>query len=643
MTTTPVLYEVFVSMIKDRVFRVVMIAALVFLTFQFGLRPIFFRDKNVIKADREYWVQLLPEESSYDYDVIVFGSEPQGIAAAVSSARLGASTLLISQDYDMGGNISRCLIPELEIPLDKDTKMLNGGILEELSTKTGDYFSAEKYISVVNELLQGEKDLNAIAGSSIAGVNMKGKRIDSVKVRTRDGLMDISAGMYIDASDEGILLDYCGIPYFKGSADINMENSYMPVTLNFKMIQAEPLEASDSSMKIGKVEFSNNELMHFKAQNKNVRLDELAVYFLHDNTVVVSGLQVAGVDTLNSTKMKDAYDLAEEEAKSLSRFLVDNFVELKGYEFLETAESLRVHESKHYKGRYMLTVEDILEGGYFEDTAAMGSFPIMISKLAVGGSFIAGKADRYSIPLRCLVPDGGFNLLMAGPRISYSSLASSSAGGVGTCIGIGEAAGAAAVLCVARSENPMFLEEGHEYIEEFGATLARKDMYLPNKTKSYKYKNNWSYQSVQKLMSLGILAGGTENDFKYEEHSAQKDLVYILINGIYRLEPESYTDDLYQRMEPYINEEVLTFDSMMRILGALYDLEGEPDTTYKLLCEQQRINDVFDIRVNKLKTNAEIITMDMVYYIGAYSICSFTGKDIEDVSPLYLTALEPSQ
>lgn len=621
---------------KENIFRAVLIVSLIFLTFQFGIRPIFFNDEKELKADRKYWSELLPEDGSHDYDVIVYGSEPQGIAAAVSSARLGASTLLISPDFDMGGNISRCLIPELEIPLDTDGKKLNGGIMKELSDKLGEYFSPEQYIAAVNEMLQAEDDLTVIAGSYITGVNMSGNRIGSVTVQSKDGPADISARMYIDASDDGTLLDLCGVPYFKGSADLNLENSYMHVSLNFEMAPTGSASAGNSR-KTGRATFGG-ELMRYEPENRRVRFEDPAIFFMLDNKIIVSGLKVAGVDPLDRAQMKEAYELAGREAERLAVYLSKTFVELKEYKLSEVAQSLRVMESRHYKGRYMLTVNDILDGRYFADTAAMGSYPVIISKLAVKGTYIAGKPDRYSIPLRCLVPDGVLNLLMAGPRASYSSLASSSTASIGTCIATGEAAGAAAVLCVARNESPMFIEEGYDYFEEFGATLSSKGMYLPDKTSKFKYRNNWAYESYQQLVSLGLLAGGAENDMKASENAAQMDLAFILINGIYRLDPDSYTEELNERLKPFISNDSLTFDSLVRMLGALYNIQGEPDAVYQKLCEQQRINAVFAQRLGKLKTNAETITMDMVYYIGAYSIRSFTGKDASDVTPQYISA-----
>ncbi len=636
----PALHEGLSIMNKEKVFRLVLIAALIFLIYQFGIRPIFVRDSNITEADREYWSEFLTGEKETVYDVIVYGAEPQGIAAAVSSARLGARTLLISEEYDMGGIISGCLIPELEIPTDKDGKMLNGGILEEFNKVLGDSFTSEKYLNAADAMIQAENDLDAIIGSSVASVSMSGNHIDSVEVRTRDGKIDLSAGIYIDASDSGALLELCKVPYFTGSGDLNLENSFMPVSLNFEMALSVPSEMHNDSL-AGRIAVFNNGTAKYEPLHDNIRLEEPRIFFMPDNRAIISGLRIWGVNVLDSNEMNAVYELAVEEAKSLSRYLSENFVELKEHTFSKAARSLRIMESKHYSGKYVLSANDVLDGRLFSDTAAMGSYPVMLSKFSIKGSYIAGKPEHYSIPLRCLVPEGVTNLLMAGPRISCSSLAASSTFAIGTCIAEGEAAGAAAVMCVARNESPAFLNEEHEYFKEFAATLAGKDIYFPDK-EAFRFKDkNWSSAAARQLILLGLAAGGDENDLKYDRQASKKDLAYILINGIYRLDGSSYTERLDEQLRVFINTDTLTFDSMMKMLGALYDIGGDPDNIYKKLCSQNRINGVFKQRLDKLKTNAEAITMDMVYYIGAYSIRSYTGKDISEEALKPLFAHEP--
>lgn len=279
--------------------------------------------------------------------------------------------MLISEDYDMGGIITKCLIPELELPLDSAGKMLNGGILEELRKKTGDCFSPEKYSEAVNELIQAEDDLAAIAGSVITGVEMDGRRIDSIEVQTKDGKMDLKARIFIDASDSGALLELCGIPYFTGSADLGMSNRYMPVSLNFVMELKEG-GTTDNSRLVGKTAVFNEGPVKYKPTNDDFRLEDPKLCFLPENKVIISGLQLAGTDVLDKDSMQRAYGLAVAEARKLSRWLSENYVELKDHVFSKPADSLRVRESVHYKGKYVLDINDILDGTYFYDTVAMG-------------------------------------------------------------------------------------------------------------------------------------------------------------------------------------------------------------------------------------------------------------------------------
>ncbi len=75
-----------------------------------------------------------------------------------------------------------------------------------------------------------------------------------------------------------------------------------------------------------------------------------------------------------------------------------------------------------------------------------------------------------------------------------------------------------------------------------------------------------------------------------------------------------------------ITDDALTFDNAVKMLGALYDIKGGTDAMYKKLCEQRRINDVMQLRMKDRKP----LTMDDVYYLGAYSLRSYTGKDIPD-------------
>lgn len=612
---------------KEFVFRLVLGVAIFFLIYQFGVKPIFNNSKQDNTAGQD-WSAQLSKGSSADYDVIVFGAEPQGVSAAISAARLGAHTLMISEGKDAGGTVAACLLPELEVPVGMEGKLLNGGILEEMYNKLGAEFSDRKYISTVEGMLKAEKSLSVLYNTSITGISTSGGNLESLEVLSEGVKKVITGRMFIDASDNGVLLDACEVPYFTGSGDLNLADSFMPVGLNFEMAVTD-----DTGKKVTEIKkLANNRVKFYKGLkeympvNINTRIDGLTLYFTGENSVLFSGLQISGVNVLNKKEMNNAYIIAVAEAKNLASFISSQFIQFKDWTFLRAASNLRVKESKHYSGKYTLTVNDILDNRFFEDTVAMGSYPILTGKFADSGSYIAGKGVQYGIPLGSLVPEKIANLLMAGPRISYSSLAATSAGTVGTSIATGEAAGAAAVFCLAKNENPAFLVRGHEKYDESKAMLASRNMYLPNKKITNKSTDSWSYPAARQLISLGLVAGGSKNNLNYGLQVKQKDLAFILINGIYRLDKSSYSLELDARIRPFINDKSLTFNSVVSMLGVLYGVEGETDAVYEKLCAQRRINDVMQLRMKERKP----LTMDDVYYLGAYSIRNYTGKDIPD-------------
>jgi len=617
------------KMTKEGIFRLALVVGIIFFTYQYGFGPLRIGKNKNVPSGREYWSGQLAQSGEADYDVVVYGAEPQGISAALSAARLGARTLLISNDEDAGGIITKCLIPELELPYGQDGKILNGGLLDELDKELGERFSNKKYLEAVNKLLSAEETLEVQYNAEISGVSMSGVYLDAVELKYWEETRLVSGKMFIDASDGAELLEACQVPYYTGSGDLNMEDSFMPVSLNFELSVKEG--ANVGIKEINTLVSSRTfyeELKKYPALNSNAGVDGFSIFPIDDNKVVISGLQFSGVNVLDNDALDEAYKNAVEEAKNLTAFLSKEFKQFSGFSFSRAAQSLRVSESKHYYGKYMLTVQDIMDNRFFEDTVSMGSYPVRIDKFAAKGSFIAGRGVQYGIPLRCLVPEKTSNLLMAGPRISYSSLASSSAGTIGTSIGTGEAAGALAVFCAARNENPGFVNTKHEKYAEFEEMLKEKSMHLPKKEIETVYKDNWSYPAAGKLVTLGLVAGGSDNNLRYGQKAAQKDLAFILINGIYRVDKTVYSKELYDRLRPFITNDSLTFDRAVSLLGALYDFEGTTQEVYEKLCRQHRINDIMQRRLEDRK----VLTMDEVYYLGAYSIEQYTGKDISKVT-----------
>ena len=609
---------------KEFVFRLVLAAVIFFLVYQFGFKPIFDNAKK--EPQKHNWSALLSDGGTADYDVVVFGAEPQGISAAISAARLGAQTLLISEGADVGGTVTGCLLPELELPLDSDKRMLNGGILEEMYNKLGSGFSDTKYLETMNKILKAEKNLSILYNTTVSGVMVKGSNIESVQLYSDGAETAVAGRMYIDASDSGALLDACKVPYFTGSGDLNLPHRFMPTGLNFEMSTEN--DSKENITEIKKLINSRDKLYQglkdYEPLYINTRLDGLSLFLTEERRIQFKGLQISNVNVLDEAELSEAYGKAADEAENLALYISRKFTQFSDWTFSRAALKLHIPEARHYIGKYTLTVSDILDNRFPDDTIAMGSYPVLAGKFTESGTYVIGKGIRYGIPLRCLVPEKVTNLLMAGPFSSYSSLAASSAGTLGTGIAAGEAAGAAAVFCLVKNETPAFLAESHEKLVEFRAMLAEQNMYLPSTRVRDVKHDNWSYPAARQLLSLGLIAGGNTNSLNFSLPAKHKDLAFILLNGINRLDQSSYSLELDARIRPFITDDILTFDRAVKLLGVLYDMEGDTDALYDKLCAQSRINDVMQLRMKERKP----LAMEDVYYLGAYSIRSYTGKDI---------------
>ena len=159
---------------------------------------------------------------------MVFGTEPEGVAAALSGARMGLKTLLITEDLDPGSYIKSSLItntsPDYAVIAQKKTK-LNNGIYAEFFGDAGGNFSYVEYTNLVKQIPAQEKNLTVFYNAAYLSVETSGKMIESVTIYHDGETLSVKAPVFIDATENGDVLSLCGVPYFLGSGDINVPDA----------------------------------------------------------------------------------------------------------------------------------------------------------------------------------------------------------------------------------------------------------------------------------------------------------------------------------------------------------------------------------------------------------------------------------
>ncbi len=614
---------------KGKTIKLVILIILALFVYQFGVKPIIGRDFYIERnKDDNNWASGKLSEEADKYDVIVVGEEPEGIAAAVSSSRTGARTLLVSLGEDLGGSNCRGLYFDTEINIGSESDVLNRGLFSEISYKLGDRITVQKYKSSMKSLIEGEKNIEAVCGAKIDSPVLDGNVLSGINVSLQGKKVLYKGKRIIDATPDGELLKMCGVSYTVGMEDIGLKGVFQPLKLNFILSSVKWNEV-ETIFKEGKINTLNSIVRDFKAVNPKIRVTNLKFFPQDGDKVIVQGIEAFGVDVEDKKSLLEAYNASVEEAKRLALILKDRLIAFQASSFDCAAESFYIKEYRHFKGEYFLSINEVLENTDFSDKISLASNPVEIVTNNSGYSkYVIGKPVQYAIPFGCLVPLNVENLLMVGGKISYSSLVSSSADSMGVNITTGESAGVIAVYTLLNNVTPRELLKSNdtEKIDEMERLLRKQGIYLP----AFNIKNtntgNWSYTSVRQLNTLGLVSAGYKNDYKFNSEATQNDLATLLLNGIYRLSRDKYTLNLDTRMRTYFMDNGLTKDKAAEILLALNGVSKAQGNAFEKACEMGYINSAMRLRLREQK----ILTMDQVYELSVYNITLFCGKPIKD-------------
>jgi len=503
----------------------------------------------------------LPEETVWvnepnvaaDYDVIVVGAEPEGIAAAVAAARNGMSTLLIEKSSALGGLMTLGKLNFIDMCNGRDGTLLTRGIFSEFYKAVGgsgfDVIKAKNYFL---QLVTAEPLLTLRTEAQFPEPVMDGNTITGVKVREKDNSVVYTAKRIIDATADGDLAAKTGAPYTYGREDIGETDSQMGVTLifelsgvnwfrvyshlNFKRVKTRLTGISDGMGANGagiKTAWGYGyEGFSYEPNDPLMRLRGFNIARTRRSRVLVNALIIFGVDPLDERSYAAGIDRAVAELENLLPYLRENVIGFKNAELASVASRLYVRESRHFIGEYQLTIDDVLENRDQWDKIAIGSYPADVQPTAdqTYGTVI-GAPDRYAIPFRCLVPLGVENLLIVGRCASYTSLAASSARVLPLGMVCGQAAGTAAALSIA--DNTGFRQMAYDVqdITKLQETLRAQGAYLEDFYIREEIMDHWAYSGLTTLRRIGLLDGGYQNDYGMDAGINRWRYQYI-INGI---------------------------------------------------------------------------------------------------------------
>ena len=465
-----------------------------------------------------------PQHDGMDYDVIVVGGEPEGVAAAVSAARNGMKTLLIEDDEALGGLMTLGELNFIDMCEGRDGTLLTQGVFKEFYDKVGGTaFDIEKAKAVFLAMVEDEPNLDLLLNTEVTAPILDADTLTGVNVSTDGVEKEYLASVIIDATADADLAAAAGVPYTFAGEDIGEKDRQMGVTLVFTLSgvdwqKVQDYLQNDDNAGTGATDKAawgyTKEGYAYEPKDTLMRLRGFNTARQDNGNVLLNALIIFGVDVLDEESKQAGIARGQEELTYIVPYLRENCVGFENAELVSTAEQLYVRESRHIIGKYQLTIDDVLENRDCADKIAIGGYPVDVQPTATQTyGTVIGNPDRYAISYGCLVPEKIENLLVVGRSASYKSLAAGSARVIPLGMACGEAAGVAAAYAVNNDIAPSAIYGDEQAIAAIQKTLRAQGAYLEDFDLPEEVMSHWAYSGVKTLRSLGLLDGGYNNDY----------------------------------------------------------------------------------------------------------------------------------
>jgi hypothetical protein len=440
------------------------------------------------------------------YDVLVAGGGPAGIAAAIAASRNGAKTILIERNGFVGGMATAALVGPFMTCYDgRGEKQIIKGIFDELVRKLEAAGGAihpsrvgwatshaafirvghdhvtpfdSETLKIVAEDMLIESGVELLYYTQFADCITEGGNIKTVVAARKEGLCAIDAGIIIDCTGDADVAEKAGVPIVKGTG---RNKSMQPSTMFFRVCNVDSdrvykyvEECKDLMGKPFSGIFSWLIEEGRKTGEWDISRDEIGLYETnHKGEWKLNTTRIAKVDGTKSSDLTRASIEGRKQAGKGFKFLQDRVPGFENAKMMDTGSVIGIRESRHIRGKYVITKEDVMSSRTFEDDILLSSNAIDIhADDGSGGEYLV--VDKwYGIPYRSLIPQNCDNLLVAGRSISAESEAVAAFRVMPPCFGIGQAAGTAAAICAKNALTPEAVS-----VPQLQKTLIRQDVFL---------------------------------------------------------------------------------------------------------------------------------------------------------------------
>jgi ribulose 1,5-bisphosphate synthetase/thiazole synthase len=410
-------------------------------------------------------------------DVLVVGSGPGGLAAALACARAGVETVLLERYGCFGGNITQVGVEGFawyRHPATIDSEGI-GREFEERAKAMGAAMPEPQSIShsldaegfkVVADTLVEEAGVVPMLHRLFVAPIMEGDTIRGVIVESKAGREAILAKRVIDATGDADIAHRAGAPTHKHPVDEMMSVSVMfsmcgvNKTRFIDAVKADPQTYGDWA--VGgewEISTSGKEDAMFSPFLRKPFQKALEAGLIPDSVKTMAGTWGTVSDQGDLTYLNmchlyldgtdpDALTHGEmagrKQAIHAIRALQAFMPGCEQAKLRNFGMTLGIRDTRKIDAAYNMTADDVKEQGRFEDS--IGIFPEFIDGY---GTLILPTTGRYfHVPYRAMLPRGVRDLLVTGRAIGGDKLSHAAVRNMMCCAVAGQGAGVAAAESV---------------------------------------------------------------------------------------------------------------------------------------------------------------------------------------------------
>lgn len=405
-----------------------------------------------------------------EFDVVVVGGGPAGIMAAASAARTGHSVILLERYGFLGGagtagglstfcglhakvyGEHRRVIHGLADELLERLEKLDGLSKPHLTINDGiqaQAFDISAYKLAADELVTGHGARILFHALAVGLVMADEDTIDAVLIESKSGRAAVRGRIFIDASGDGDVAAWAGVPYEKSPGI----NGMLYPSLMFRINGVDAAAAGEKPWRTVErlMEEAERAGTHKFPRKKPIVRPQRNPLEWRANLTQLSNPDGSAIDGTDVDQLTRGELQGRRQVFDAFAFIRDNTPGFGNSYIVDIAPQIGIRETRRIIGRYMLTEDDVRDCADFPDTIGVNGWPV---EAHVAGTvefrWPRGENPRgfNQLPFRMLLPQKVRNLYVTGRCASMTHDAQSAARVTGPCFAMGEAAGTAAGMAL---------------------------------------------------------------------------------------------------------------------------------------------------------------------------------------------------